>query len=60
MLEKANREKTLLRHMAYHYMVRNKVYKARIRSLKAKLKGASRRQKEQDVRKLYITEQWNT
>ena len=43
LLEKANREKTLLRHMAYHYMARNKVCKARIRSLKAKLKRASRR-----------------
>ena len=47
-LEKANREKTLLRHMAYHYMARNKVCKARIKSLKAKLKRASRRCKEQD------------
>jgi len=48
LLEKANKEKTLLRHMAYHYMVRNKVCKVRIRSLKAKLKRASRRQKERD------------
>jgi len=32
-LEKANKYKALLRHMAYHYTVRNKVCKARIRSL---------------------------
>ena len=48
LLEKVNKEKTLLRHMAYHYMARNRVCKARIRSLKAKLKRASTRQKEHD------------
>ena len=48
LLEKENKEKKLLRHMAYHYMARNKVCKARIRSLKATLKRASRRRKEQD------------
>ena len=30
-------------HMAYHYMARNKVCKARIKSLKEKLKRASKR-----------------
>jgi len=54
LLEKANREKTMLRHMAYHYMVRNKSYKARIRSLKAKLKRASRRRKEQDSLQILV------
>lgn len=48
LLEKANREKTMLRHMAYHYMARNKSCKARIRKLKAKMKRASRRRKEKD------------
>lgn len=48
MLEKANKEKNMLRHMAYHYLARNKVCKARIRILKAKLKKASRKRKEQD------------
>ena len=48
LLEKANKEKNLLRHMAFHYMERNKVCKARIRSLKAKLKKASKRRKEHD------------
>jgi len=47
-LEKANKEKNLLRHMVVHYMVRNKVCKARIKSLKAKLKKASKRQKDHD------------
>ena len=48
LLEKSNKEKTLLRHMAYHSMARNKVCKARIRSLKAKLKKASKRRKEHE------------
>ena len=46
MLEKANREKTMLRHMAYHHLARNKVCKARIRILKAKLRKALRKRKE--------------
>ena len=48
LLEKANKEKDLLRHMAFHYMARNTVCKVRITSLKAKLKKASERQKEHD------------
>jgi len=48
LLEKANKEKTLLRHMAYHYIARNKVCKARIRSLTEKLKKASKRQKKHE------------
>ena len=48
MLEKANKEKNMLRHMAYHYLQRNKVCKARIRILKAKFKKASRKRKEYD------------
>ena len=48
MLEKANKEKSMFRNMAYHYLARNKVCKARIRILKAKLKKASRKRKEQD------------
>ena len=47
-LEKANKEKNLLRYMVVHYMARNKVCKARIKNLKAKLKKASKRQKEHD------------
>ncbi len=48
LLEKANKEKNLLRHMSFHYMARNKVCKARIMNLKVKLKKASKRQKEHD------------
>jgi len=47
-LEKVNREKNMLRHMAHHYLARNKVCKARIRNMKVKLKKASQRRKEQD------------
>ena len=47
-LEKAINEKNMLRNMAYHYLSRNMVCEARIRSLKAKLKRASRRQKEHE------------
>jgi len=42
-LKKAVKEKNILRNMAYHYLSRNMVCQARIRSLKAKLKRASRR-----------------
>jgi len=45
LLDKADKEKALLRHMVFHYMVWNKVCKARIRNLKAKLRKASKRQK---------------
>ena len=46
-LDKADKDHALLRHMAFHYMARNKVCKARIRNLKAKLKKAIRKQKRQ-------------
>ena len=45
LLDKTDRDKALLRHMAFHYMARNKVSKARIRNLKAKLRKASKRKK---------------
>ena len=48
-LEKAINEKNMPRNMAYHYLSRNLVCQARIRSLKAKLKRASRRKKEHEV-----------
>lgn len=48
MLEKANNEKNMLRNMAYHYLSRNMVCKARIRNLKAKLKKAMRKRKEKN------------
>ena len=53
-LEKANKEKKLLRHMVVHYMARNKVCKARIKNLISKLKKASKRQKEHDRLKILV------
>ena len=43
LLDKADKAHALLRHMAFHYMARNKVCKARIRNLKAKLRKAIRK-----------------
>ncbi len=48
LLEKANKEKMMLRHTAYHYLARNKICKARIRTLKAKLRRNLKRKKDQD------------
>ena len=48
LLEKANKEKKMLKHMAAHYLARNKICKARIRTLKAKLRKTLRRKKDQD------------
>ncbi len=46
MLEKANKEKKMLHHMAYHYLARNKICKTRVNMLKAKLKRDLRAKKE--------------
>lgn len=50
--DKANKEKKILHHMAYHYLVRNKICKTRIRSLKAKLRRALKVKKEKDKLKI--------
>ena len=47
LLDKANKDLALLRHMEFHYQARNKSVKARIKSLKAKLRKATRRSKEE-------------
>ena len=52
LLEKANRDKKMLRHMAYHYMTQNKICNIRIRKLKARLRKALRSKKEQDKLKI--------
>ena len=52
LLENANKEQKMLRHMAYHYLARNKICKTRIRCLKAKLKKTLRSKKEQDKLKI--------
>jgi len=51
LLDKADKDHALLRHMAFHYMAHNKFCKAQIRNLKSKLKKAiwkKKRQKELD------------
>ena len=47
-LERAINEKNMLRNLSYHYLSQNLVCKARIRNLKAKLKRASKRKKEDE------------
>lgn len=52
LIEKANRDEKMLRHMAYHYMTRNKICNIRIKKLKARLRRALEGKKEQDVLKM--------
>ena len=47
LMNKADRDNALLRHMAFHYMAQNKVCEARMRNLKAKLKKAIRKKERQ-------------
>jgi len=46
LLENANKEKKMLCHMVYHYLTRNKIYNARTKRLKAKLRRVLRNKKE--------------
>ena len=48
LLEKAKKEKNMLRHMKNHYWARNHVCTARIKILKAKLKRALKHHKRHD------------
>jgi len=50
---KANRDKKMLKHMAYHYMARNKICNMRIRKLKARLRRALEGKKEKDRLKIF-------
>ena len=52
LLEKANRDKKMLSHMAYHYMTRNKICNIRMRKLKERLRKALRSKKEQEKLKI--------
>jgi len=47
LLEKVNKDLSLLRHMAFHYRARNMSTKAQIKSLKVKLRKATRKAKEE-------------
>ena len=51
-LEKADKEKKMLCHMAYHYLTQNKICKTRVKRLKAKLKRDLRSKKDQDKLKI--------
>lgn len=53
-LEKSNKEKKMLRHMAYHYLTQNKICKTSVKRLKAKLKRDLRRNKERDKLKILV------
>ena len=46
LLDKANKDHALMRHMAFHYRARNMSAKAWIKSLKAKLSKATKEAKE--------------
>ena len=48
LLEKADRDKTILRRMVYHYRAWNMSLKARITSLRAKLRRETKEAKEKD------------
>jgi len=54
LLDKANKEKKILHHMAYHYLTRNKICNSRTKRLKAKLKKALRIKKEHDELKILV------
>jgi len=51
-IEKANKDNKILRHMAYHYMTRNKICNMRIRKLKARLRRALEGKKKKDRLKM--------
>jgi len=46
LLDKSDKDLALLKHMEFHYRAQNISAKARIKSLKAKLRKATRREKE--------------
>jgi len=54
LINKANGDNKMLHHKAYHYMTRNKIYNMRMRKLKARLRKALRRKKEQDKLKILV------
>jgi len=54
LLRKASRDNKMLRHMAYHYMTRNKVCNMRIKKMKARLRRALDGKKEEDRFKMLV------
>lgn len=48
LIENANKDKKMLRHMAYHYMTCSKICNMRIRKLRDRLRRAFEGRKEKD------------
>lgn len=51
-IERVNRDKRILRHLAYHCLTWNKICDARTKRLKAKLRKTLRSKKDQDKLKI--------
>ena len=52
LIERVNRDRKMLRHLAYHYLTRNKICNATTKRLKAKLRRVLRNKKEQGKLKI--------
>ena len=52
LLQKANRDNQMIRHMAHHYRTRNKICNRRVRNMKARLRRALKGKKEEDMLRL--------
>ena len=48
LLQKANRDNQMIRHMVYHYGTRNKICNMRVKKMKARLRRALKGKKEED------------
>lgn len=48
MLQRANRDNQIIRHMAYHYRTQNKICNIRVKQMKARLRRALKGKKEED------------
>lgn len=48
LLQRANGYNQIIRHMAYHYRTQNKIWNIRVKQMKARLRRALKRQKEED------------
>jgi len=53
LIGKANRDKKIRRHMAYHYMARNKICNMRIIKLKARVRTVLEGKREKDRLKMF-------
>ena len=48
LLQKANRDNHMIRHMAYHYRTRNNICNMGVKKMKTKLRRALKGKKEED------------